>query len=262
MKPVSVSFVGAGNLAWHLAPALDNAGYAVREVYSLHGKNARSLSEKLYQAEAATLLDFSESPSKIFMICVSDDAIHEVVRNITLPKDSILVHTSGTQPLSVLANGRTSKTGVLYPLQTFTRQRKPEFSEIPFFIESEDPETEKLLIGLAKSLSKKVSKINSDQRKALHLAAVFASNFTNHMLTLSKEVMVHHKLNFDHLKPLIAETINKSLEIGPENSQTGPAKRGDLKTLDEHMALLGYDETVASIYKLVTQHIIDSYSVE
>jgi predicted short-subunit dehydrogenase-like oxidoreductase (DUF2520 family) len=260
MKPVSVSFVGAGNLAWHLAPALDNTGYAVREIYSLHGKNAKSLAEKLYQAEAISVLDFTNSPSTVFIVSVSDDAIHEVVRNIILPKDSILVHTSGSQPLSVLANGRTTRTGVVYPLQTFTRGRRIEFSEIPFFIESADPETEKVL--MAKSLSKKVVKITSEQRKALHLAAVFASNFTNHMLTLSKEVLIKNGLNFDQLKPLIAETLNKSLEIGPENAQTGPAKRGDLEILDQHVELLQYDETIASIYKLVSQHIIDSYGVE
>jgi predicted short-subunit dehydrogenase-like oxidoreductase (DUF2520 family) len=262
MKPVSVTFIGSGNVAWHLAVALDNVGYAVREVYSRKRKNAAALAERLYQAKAVNELDFSESPSEIFLLCVSDDAIAEVLRELILPPDSILVHTSGSQPLSVLGNSITKNTGVFYPLQTFTKGRKLDFQDIPVFVESESAETEKRLLSMAKTLTRKVLRISSTERKALHVAAIFASNFTNHMLTLSKEIMINNKLNFDYLKPLIAETLNKSLEIGPENAQTGPAKRGDLEVLDGHMQLLTHDAAVAEIYKIISQHILDSYSVE
>lgn len=261
MKPVSVSFIGAGNLAWHLAPALDNTGYAVREIYSRKKKNAIALAERLYQAKPSAQLDLSQSAAKIFFLCVSDDAIQSIVRELVLPPDAILVHTSGSQPLSILGDLVTKNTGVFYPLQTFTKGRKIEFKEVPIFIESEDASTEKVLMGAAKSLTKKVSRITSAERRALHVAAVFASNFTNHLLTLSKEIMVRNQLNFDYLKPLIAETLNKSLEIGPENAQTGPAKRGDLEMLDKHMEFLQSDPPVAEIYKLISQHIIDSYGV-
>jgi predicted short-subunit dehydrogenase-like oxidoreductase (DUF2520 family) len=262
MKPFSVAFIGSGNVAWHLAPALDNLGFAVREVFSLRRKNAVALAEKLYQATGVTDLDFSESPARVFFICVSDDAIKDVMRELVLPTDAILVHTSGSQPLTALGNTTSRHTGVFYPLQTFTKKRKIIFQDVPIFVESEDAATEKILLSIAKSLSKKAVRITSAERKALHMAAVFASNFTNHMLTISKEIMVRNKLNFDYLKPLIAETLNKSLEIGPENSQTGPAKRGDLETLDSHMELLTYDAAVGEIYKIVSQHIIDSYAVE
>jgi predicted short-subunit dehydrogenase-like oxidoreductase (DUF2520 family) len=262
MKPVSVTMIGAGNLAWHLAPALDNTGFAVREVYSRKHKNAVALADRLYEATAVTELDFSESAAKIFVLSVSDDAIPEVMRELVLPPDSILVHTSGSQPLSILGTSVTARTGVFYPLQTFSKNRKIDFQDVPFFIESTDAPTEKILMGMAKTLSKKVVRISSSERKALHVAAVFACNFTNHMLTLSKEIMLNNKLNFDYLKPLIAETLNKSLEVGPENAQTGPAKRGDLEILDQHMEFLNHDATVAEIYKLMSQHIIDSYSVE
>jgi predicted short-subunit dehydrogenase-like oxidoreductase (DUF2520 family) len=261
MKPLSVSFIGAGNVAWHLAPALDNTGYAVREVFSRKEKHAYALAEKLYEASATTELDFSESVSKIFILAVPDDAITEVCRELVLPPDSILVHTSGSQPLSLIS-GLTPHSGVFYPLQTFTKARKVDFQDIPFFVESEDPATEKVLLAMAKTLSNKVVRISSEDRKALHVAAVFASNFTNHLLTITKEILVRNNLSFDYLKPLVAETINKGLSLGPENSQTGPARRGDLEILDKHMAFLTHDATVAEIYKLMSQHIIDSYEVD
>jgi predicted short-subunit dehydrogenase-like oxidoreductase (DUF2520 family) len=261
MKPVSVTMIGAGNIAWHLAPALDNVGFAVREVYSRKMKNASALAERLYQAKAVTAFDFSESQARIFIICVSDDAIAEVLRELILPPDSVLVHTSGSQPLNVLGSSVARHTGVFYPLQTFTKGRKVNFQEIPIFIESDDVATEKALMGMGKALSKKVVRVSSAERKVLHVAAVFAANFTNHMLTLSKEIMINNDMNFDYLKPLIAETLNKSLDIGPEKAQTGPAMRGDLQILDSHMELLTHDAAVAEIYKIVSQHIIDSYTV-
>lgn len=259
MIPSKVSFIGSGNLAWHLAPALDNTEFSVREVYSRNPSHAKSLADHLYQAEVKTSLDFSGSPSGIFIIAVSDDAILEVLQEIILPDNALLIHTSGSQPLSVLSYGATEKTGVFYPLQTFTKGRKVDFREIPIFIESEDPETEKVLMTLAKGLSKKCLRISSQERKALHIAAVFASNFSNYMLHLAEEVLQNQKLDFDLLKPLITETINKSLVIGPAAAQTGPAKRGDLEVLDKHMEYLAGQEDVAEIYRLISQHIVDRY---
>lgn len=259
-KPYSVSFIGSGNLAWHLATALDNTEFNVHEVFSPNAKHAAALVERLYQADVMESLDFSESTSRIFVIAVADDAIEDVARGLRLPPNAILVHTSGSQPLSALAASSTSYTGVFYPLQTFTKGKKIDFADVPVFVESESSETEKILVSMAKAISKKVVKISSDDRRALHVAAVFASNFTNHMLTLSKEIMDGYKLKFDLLKPLIAETLNKSLEIGPENSQTGPAKRGDLETLDKHVEFLQADAQLAEIYKIVSQNIIDRYA--
>ena len=139
----SVSFAGSGNLAWHLAPALDNAGYSVREVYSRNPAHAAALVERLYEAEVKATLDFSTSDSRIFIIAVSDDAIEEVAREIILPDDAILVHTSGSQPLSKLGYAATPDIGVFYPLQTFSKARKLEFKDVPIFIESESEAVEK-----------------------------------------------------------------------------------------------------------------------
>jgi predicted short-subunit dehydrogenase-like oxidoreductase (DUF2520 family) len=259
MKSTNISIIGAGNLAWHLAPALDNTDFAVREVYSRNPKHAAALVDKLYEADVKIALNFSSSKSRIFILSVADDAIQEIANEIVLPDGAILVHTSGSQPLSVLGYAAAGSTGVFYPLQTFTKGKKIDFSEVPFFIESEDGETKKLLTAMGKALSKRVYNISSADRKALHVAAVFASNFTNHMLSIAEGILKQHSLSFDLLKPLIAETLNKSLSIGPPNAQTGPARRGDLEILDRHMEFLSDDEQIAEIYKVVSQHIVDTY---
>src|SRR5687768_8438121 len=181
---MNVTFIGSGNLVWHLAPAFDNTDFAVREIYGRNRKRAAALVEKLYEAKVCDSLDFSLSKSRIFIIAVSDDSIKDIAEEIVLPQNSILVHTSGSQPLSVLGPASTLNIGVLYPLQTFTQNRKIDLREVPFFIESENAATEKVLMSMGKAISKKVYKISSEDRRSLHVAAVFASNFTNHMLTL------------------------------------------------------------------------------
>ncbi len=252
-----ISIIGAGNLAWHLGPALDNAGYAVREVFSRNSKNARKLTERLYDAQVAESLDFSASPSKIFLVCVPDDAIEAVVREMILPDNSILIHTSGSKPRQVLDFAAAEATGVFYPLQTFSKERKVDFSTIPIFIEADGEATEKFLLKMGKAISRQVIKLNEYQRLALHVAAVFASNFTNHILRLANEIMEANSLNPEWLHPLVAETMNKAMELGPEAAQTGPAKRGDLETLDRHMEFLKHINDLASIYRLISQDIID-----
>jgi predicted short-subunit dehydrogenase-like oxidoreductase (DUF2520 family) len=253
----TISFIGSGNLAWHLAPAIDNAGFIVKEVFSARPKNAAALTGRLYQAEVKSSLDFSDSPSDLFIIAVSDDAISDIAKEIVLPENATLVHTSGSQPLSVLDFSAAANTGVLYPLQTFTKTRQVDFKNIPVFIEASDSIAEKKLTAIAKAITTKHKKIDSEERKALHVAAVFASNFPNHMLRIAKELMDERGLNFEWLKPVILETINKALAVGPEYSQTGPAVRGDLEILDEHMKYLKGNKTLARIYEIVSQDIID-----
>jgi predicted short-subunit dehydrogenase-like oxidoreductase (DUF2520 family) len=146
---------------------------------------------------------------------------------------------------------------VFYPLQTFTKMRSVDFKNVPIFIEASDEQAEKQLTSMAKALTSKFKKITSEERKGLHVAAVFASNFPNHMLRISKILMDKKGLNFDWLKPLVLETINKALANGPEYSQTGPAVRGDLEILDEHLAYLKKEKVIAKIYELISQDIID-----
>lgn len=259
MPAQHVSFIGSGNLAWHLAPAFDNAGFVVKEVYSRNTRHAESLTGRLYQAEVKATLDFSTSPSSIFIVAVNDGNINEIAREIILPDEAVLAHTSGSVPLTDLQFAATPNIGVFYPLQTFTKNKKVDFRQTPIFIESTSQETEMILTTLAKAISHQVRRIGSEERKALHVAAVFASNFTNHMLTISNAIMQQNSLEYDWLKPLISETVNKSLQLGAKEAQTGPAMRGDLETLEKHLIFLKDDPSVAEIYKIISQHIIDKY---
>ena len=258
-KKPTISIIGSGNVAWHLAPALENIGYVVNEVYSRDIKKAKALVKNLYDAEAVNDLDFRESNSLIFIVAVSDKAIKKVANNIELPTGAILVHTSGSQSMEALANSGTSNIGVFYPLQTFSKHSKMDFSDIPICIEAEKKAVRKLLKSMGTQLSKKVYKTNSESRKALHVAAVFACNFTNHLFSISEEVMKKNKLDFEMLKPLIVETVNKMLDAGAGKSQTGPAVRGDFEIMDNHINFLNDNEKQAEIYQLMSQHIVDTY---
>lgn len=260
--PRFVSFIGSGNLAWHLAPAFDNAGFIVKEVYSRTPRHAEALTERLYQAEVKATLDFSTSDSNFFIIATSDDAIQDIARELILPDEAILVHTSGSQPLETLQFAATPHTGVLYPLQTFSKVKKVEMKDVPLFLESSDDVAGAALLQIAQAISNKVQRIGSTERKALHVAAVFASNFTNHMLGISRDILQENSLKFDWLYPLITETINKSLSAGPDQSQTGPARRGDLAVLDAHLDFLKDKPELADIYRIISQHIIDQYAEE
>ena len=257
-----ITFIGAGNVAWHLAPALDNAGYSVREVYSHNKRNADALVNRLYQAEVVKDLDFSLSESRFFMLAVPDDVIPEVAQEIILPDQAVLLHTSGARPMGDLTYAASDYMGVFYPLQTFSKTKKINLGEVPICIEANDKSLEQDLLSMGRTISNKVIKIDSEHRKSLHVGAVFACNFTNHLLKISQDILNKHHLDFTLLGPLIVETINKSLELGPANAQTGPAKRHDFETLDSHMEVLKRDEDLTEIYRLITQHIIDTYPQE
>ncbi len=256
-KRIRVSFIGSGNVAWHLAPELDNHGYFVSEVFSKNPSNAQKLIDRLYNASLKTDLDFSNSDSIVFIIAVTDDNIVEIAKEIALPNDAILVHTSGSQPLDVLDFAATENIGVFYPLQTFSKNKKVKFSNIPICIETRNDYTKGLLKTIGERIFNKVIFIDEDERKILHIAAVFACNFTNHMLTLSQDLTKSKDLDFDILKPLIVETIEKALDIGPEEAQTGPAIRNDFQTIQNHLADLENHNDLRSVYDLITQHIIN-----
>jgi pyrroline-5-carboxylate reductase len=132
----NISFIGSGNLAWHLAPALENSGFVVKEVYSRNARHAEALTGRLYQAKVKASLDFSTSPSSVFIIAVNDESINEIAREIIVPDEAILAHTSGGIPLTDLQFAATPNIGVFYPLQTFTKSKKVDFKQTPIFVES------------------------------------------------------------------------------------------------------------------------------
>ena len=255
----TVAIVGAGNLAWHLAPALDNAGYPVREVYSRNAGNARQLASRLYQAQVKKVPDFADSDVDAVILAVSDDAIELVAAELVIPPGTLVVHTSGSTPMRVLAGMDTENIGVFYPLQTFSKGARVNFEDIAILVEGSNPSVEQALEAMGRALSPTVATLTSERRLALHIAAVFASNFTNHMVAIAFALMEDHDLDPDWLKPLIAETLNKSLDAGPEQAQTGPARRGDLSILRRHAEFLKDDPALREIYKTISQHILERY---
>ena len=255
-----ITIIGSGNVAWHLAPALDNVGYIIGEVSSRNPQHAHNLAKRLYQAHVVEGLDFSESDSDLFILAVSDEAIEEVATEIILPEKSIVAHTSGSQPLSLLGYLPTEHIGVFYPLQTFSKGKKVDFENIPFCIESDSSTCRDVLWDMASLLSKHVLNIGYADRRTLHIAAIFACNFTNHMMTLSKQILDRKGLDFEVLHPLISETINKTLELGPEEGQTGPALRNDQTIIDQHLQYLANNEDLLEIYRMISQHITQMYS--
>ncbi len=253
-----IAILGAGNVAWHLSAALENAGHEITEVYSRNLAHARRITGRLYATEATDELDFSESKARVFIIAVADQAIADVADAVILPENSILVHTSGSMPLEILEYSSASYTGIFYPLQTFSKSRDLDFADVSILLESEDQETLKILKKLASSVTSPYYTVKSKDRKAVHVAAVFASNFTNHLIGIAEEIMNRQGLDMEMLKPLIIEQISKCLQIGARAAQTGPAIREDFSTLEEHHQFLIYNEQLAEIYRLISQDILDA----
>lgn len=251
-----IAILGAGKLAFHLAPALEAAGHQIVSVYSRRPRQAENLCENLYEAEAVHSLNFSSSPAEVFILALADDAIGEVASALRLPGQAILLHTSGGKPIDVLKVSDAAESAVLYPLQTFSPDKVINFRQLPFLIEANSPVALKKVRQIAESLSDRVEEVDSYKRRLLHTAAVFACNFSNHMLHLAEEMVEQEGLEFDLLKPLIEETFTKALHISPSKSQTGPAIRGDDSTMQGHMALLREkDPALAEIYQMLSLSI-------
>jgi predicted short-subunit dehydrogenase-like oxidoreductase (DUF2520 family) len=251
----SISIVGAGNLAYNLAIALDRRGHSVNEIFSRNIHKAQRLAGELQDADAVDTLDFSRSQSRVFFLAVTDQAIPEVATQLVLPANSIVAHTSGNSSVSVLDFVKAEKA-VFYPLQTFTHGRKLNFEEIPVLIESTSIDAEKVLTEIAVTITRHVYYLNSARRRTLHVAAVFASNFVNHMLTIAKDVLDEEKIEYEMLRALVRETVEKALEGEPLNMQTGPAVRKDENTLKAHLGYLKDKPHYAEIYKLISESII------
>jgi predicted short-subunit dehydrogenase-like oxidoreductase (DUF2520 family) len=264
---MKISIIGAGNVAWHLAQAFENAGHIICEIYSRDTKHAQQLTSLLYGTAVQPNLNFSESEADLLLISASDDALEDIMEQIVLPQGVILANTSGSRSLLDLQKFVTIysdvpvRTGVLYPLQTFTKSVPLDYTDIPFCIEATDEVTETTLVKLAKTISKKVQIGDSDERRNLHVAAVFACNFTNHLLSISHDLLQHKKLSFDLLKPLIRETINKALlSDDPGNVQTGPARRADWAITNKHLAYLQeFNPEWASVYRQLTESVRERY---
>lgn len=245
--------IGAGNLATQLAIALKNKNISIKQVFSRNIDNAAELGKKV-DSDYTNMLSEIISDADIYIIAVKDSAIQEVVLNLPLNNNQFIVHTAGSVNMSIL-DGFSSNYGVLYPFQTFSKSRNVDFSEIPICIETNHPANLMKLQGLASLLSNSVNQINSDERKTLHIAAVFANNFVNHLYTISSEILHNKNLSFELIKPLIAETAEKIKSMKPIEAQTGPAKRNDKTITENHLNELRTNPDIQKIYSFITDSI-------
>ncbi len=249
---ISISILGTGNVAKHLRDAfLTHKEIVVNQVI---GRNLDALA---YFRDKTNIAPNFESivDSDIYIIAVSDDSISTVSKFLK-NKKGLVVHTSGSVPLNVLS--ANFRTGVFYPLQTFTKGQQVDFVEVPICLEAKAEEDGQLLYTLASLISNRVYFVDSEQREKLHLGAVFVNNFSNHMFHIADEICVKNDLSFDILKPLIFETVKKIETLSPYEAQTGPARRKDIGTMQKHIDLLT-EENHKEIYRLLSRSIQQTY---
>ena len=252
----TVAIVGTGNVAWHLSLAFHHAGIKVKSIANrdLH-KSEKFISEQGIPAVPKNLNDLLEAD--IIFLCISDKALLKVIETLNISDQKLIVHTSGSHPLSVFKGRNYQEFGVFYPFQTFTKEKRINFREVPIFVEGSSEKTENRLTELAKVLSGKVHRMNSSSRMKLHIAGIFASNFTNLVLWESDKILASIGLERDIIQPLVDETVSKAFSIGPADGQTGPAARGDLEIVEKHEAFLE-GTPLAILYKKISDQIMEN----
>ncbi|MFP4621289.1 MAG: Rossmann-like and DUF2520 domain-containing protein [Bacteroidales bacterium] len=251
-----IVFIGAGNVATNLAMAFRKSGHEIVQVYSRTSGSAEELAHQTV-AEPITQLNRVVADADIYFLTVKDDVLEEVLNRFP-HKNVFLVHTAGSVSMDLLSDF-TNDYGVFYPLQTFTKDWLSDFSDIPLCIEANTDKNLNILGELAEELSNNVYHIDSMQRLYLHVAAVFACNFTNFMFASAENILQHHEIPFNVLKPLIRETVEKALIHSPYKSQTGPAVRGDRETIEKHLELLSHSRKLQNLYRFVSDAIMDFY---
>ncbi len=247
----SVSFVGSGNVATHLAIAMQKAGISIKTVYSPNKQNSAEFAHRFDCEDVMGLSKVGEGVD-ILILAVPDSKVEEICNSVK-DNNTLIVHTSGITSMDALKS--KSRYGVFYPLQTFSKERELDMKKVPFCLEANNEEDLDRMFELAQKLSSKVNFVDSKKRKLLHLTAVMVSNFSNHLYHLSYDILEAGGVSFDFLKPLIQETAAKVEEIHPQNAQTGPARRNDISTLEEHMKMLSEFPEYQYVYKLLSDQI-------
>ncbi|MEH3114680.1 Rossmann-like and DUF2520 domain-containing protein [Pedobacter terrae] len=249
---MKIVLLGSGNVATNLAKALKANDEDVIQVYSPNVDHAKSLAD-LIGAEGINDLSDVEQDADLYIISVKDDAIESVaksLKNVT----GLVVHTSGTTDINILSS-QVKQAGVFYPLQTFSKDKEVSFENVPLCIEANGEIQLSVLKNLAAKMSSEVYGLNGEKRKVLHLAAVFACNFPNHLYALANKILSQNGLDFDIIRPLIAETADKVMSNLPENVQTGPAIRADESTLSKHLSMLSDMPELQNIYQTLSNSI-------
>jgi len=252
MNRKNIVIIGSGNVATHLAIALKKAGHAILSVISRNAENASLIAEKINSQFSS---DFSSVPSEadFIIVAVKDEAVAEIVSKLNTG-NAIVAHTSGSIDMNVFQN-HAKFFGVFYPLQTFHKEKELAINEVPFCIEGNNETTAKALSELAASISSNIHFVDSEKRKVLHVAAVFACNFTNHFYSIAEKILAEKYLSLDILRPLIKETARQVMDKSPSQLQTGPAVRGDEKIMQQHLNYLAEEPALAELYKLISEHI-------
>lgn len=245
-------FIGSGSVATHLSMALQSKGITISQIYSRTKNNAEELAEKL-NTSYTTDIQAIYNKADIYFYALKDSSFRDFLNNFDMP-NAIHVHTAGSISMGEF-DGRTSKYGVFYPLQTFSKEKKVDFSKIPICIEAVNIETQQKLLDLSSLLGSKSYLISSEKRKNLHLAAVFACNFTNYMYDISSQILQDIGVSFEILQPLIMETAEKVQTMAPYNAQTGPAVRFDDKIISSHIRMLRGKRNIRKIYRVLSKSI-------
>ena len=255
MSPFNIKnivIIGSGNVATHLATAFIEKGLTVIQVFSRTLNNARILGERI-NAPYTNILSEINKTADLYIIAISDSAVSEIVSVLDVC-NNFIVHTSGSLEMDVLK--KFPNHGVFYPLQTFSKNEPVYFNNIPILIEANNLNNTETLSQLADIITMKVLIIDSLKRKNIHLAAVFANNFTNYMYTIAQKIVTHSDVSFDLLKPLIKETALKINDEPPSVVQTGPGVRNDKAIIDMQLNLLNDFPDYKEIYSLLTKNII------
>ncbi|MCB0706202.1 MAG: DUF2520 domain-containing protein [Saprospiraceae bacterium] len=253
---IQIVIIGAGKLASQLAPALSRSEHVkILQVLNRNVKKAKELASKC----AAAYTDSIEQIHKeadLYIIAVSDSVIVEVASKIqgVLPKNKLVVHTSGATPSTVLSPF-FERYGVFYPLQTFSRSKEADFQEIPLLLDASQNSDLEFLETLAKEITLKIYRISDEERARVHLAAVFACNFSNYNYSIAQKLLAEKGLAFDLIRPLILETARLAQEFNPEQIQTGPAIRKDQPTIDRHLEALEFRPEWRTLYEQLTEAI-------
>ena len=271
---MKIVLIGAGNLATHLGKALHAAGHDMVQVFSRTMQSAETLAS-LLDAEPLTDIAQVRDDADVYIFSVKDSALVQLVAQLCrheadgLGEDGavnalrkakkgeherVFLHTAGSMPMSVF-KGMAQHYGVLYPMQTFSKQREVDFSIIPCFVEANDEFAQKQIEGLAREISGRVYQLSSEDRKYLHLSAVFACNFANHCYVISQELLEEHGIPFDVMLPLINETAAKVHEMKPKDAQTGPAVRYDENVIGKQSKLLENHPHFKKVYDSMSKSI-------
>ena len=250
---MKIVLIGAGNLATHLGKALHAAGHDMVQVFSRTMQSAETLAS-LLDAEPLTDMAQVRDDADVYIFSVKDSALEQLISQLCGGEKKVFLHTAGSMPMSVFRE-KALHYGVLYPMQTFSKQREVDFSIIPCFIEANDEFALKQIEGLAGQISHRVYQLSSEDRKYLHLSAVFACNFANHCYAASQELLQQHGIPFDVMLPLIDETAAKVHGMTPKEAQTGPAVRYDENVIDKQIQLLENQPYFQKIYDSMSKSI-------